>query len=70
MKNDLDLAIIGTRWQEGHVLRRDTSTGFYEEINPPMRTHCERFVQQALLMPIKPRVAARINQILAMRRKT
>lgn len=47
-------AVIGSRWLPGHVERRDTSTGFYEQINSPMTSRAELDIQRALLRKTKP----------------
>lgn len=41
--------IIGSRHIEGHVIRRDTHAGTYEEINSPVTTLVEKHAQHALL---------------------
>lgn len=40
---------IGTRWTPGHVVRIDSVTGRYEEINPPQLSADALKLQQALL---------------------
>ena len=61
-------ANIGTRWKPGHVIRRDTETGDYCEINSPMRSATEWFVQQAMLakrvIPTRPSVWARVVRVI------
>ncbi len=47
-------AVIGLRWKPGHVMRRDTESGHYEEVNSPSDSNTERLIQRALL-PRKPR---------------
>lgn len=42
-------APIGTRYTRRHVVRQDTSTGTYEEVNSPLETRTERAAQLALL---------------------
>jgi hypothetical protein len=47
---------LSSRWEPGHVVRRDTSTGLFEEINSPMYDNTEIKVQRALLArpPTRP----------------
>jgi hypothetical protein len=46
---------LSSRWKPGHVVRRDTGAGTYEEINSPMYDNAEIKVQRALLArPPKP----------------
>lgn len=40
---------IGSRWAAGHVLRRDSETGIYEEVNPPIDGQFDRMLQDALI---------------------
>ena len=42
---------IANRWKPGHVLRQDRETGTYEEINSPIYSRAEVYIQQALLRP-------------------
>lgn len=43
--------LISTRHKTGHIIRRDTELGTYEEINSPLATLTELQVQRALLCP-------------------
>lgn len=45
---------IGIRYTNRHVHRR--AEGFYEELNPPMRSKFENDLQAALLCRPKPKV--------------
>ena len=53
-------AIIGSRWRPGHVERRDTETGLYEQINSRMDHHIELSIQRALLTKMPAYVERRI----------
>ena len=61
-------ATIGTRWKPGHVIRRDTETGDYCEINSPMRSASEWFVQRAMLakhvIPTRSSVWVRVVRVI------
>lgn len=53
--------VLGSRWSPGSIERRDTSTGFFEAINPPIIGHAETRIQRALLKPVSKREARRIE---------
>ena len=40
---------ISTRWKPGHVVRHDSLTGTFEEVNSPLNSGAEVFAQHALL---------------------
>ena len=42
---------IGSRWKPGHVVRIDTEAGTFEEVNAPLASSTEAYVQAALLAP-------------------
>lgn len=46
--------IISSRHKPGHIIRRDTELGTYEEINSPVTTLVELHAQRALLKAKQP----------------
>lgn len=41
--------VIGARWKPGHIVRRDTETGMFEEVNSPLESRTEIVAQRALM---------------------
>ncbi len=41
--------VIGARWKPGHIIRRDTETGTFEEVNSPLESRTELVAQRALI---------------------
>jgi hypothetical protein len=64
---------LGSRYTSGHIVRRDSATGVYEELNSPLYSATERSVQRALLQPqgrsLLSRLRAAFENVTQMRRK-
>lgn len=43
---------IGSRWRPGFVERKNTETGVFEQVNPPLDTQADIKLQRALLKPV------------------
>lgn len=53
---------LGSRWQPGAIERRDTETGYFEAVNPPLDSHSDILMQRALLKRIAPAQARAIER--------